>query len=254
MSIVKISVVSYLNSIPFIYGIKNSGYIDGDYSLELDIPSVCAKKLITGDVDIGLIPVAVIPNLKYSEIISDYCIGAVSKVRSVLLISNVPINKINTIYLDYQSRTSVMLVRILAYKFWNIKVKWENSNDKFDYNNFADDSGALIIGDKTFELANKFNYVYDLAEQWIKYTQLPFVFACWISNKKINSDFINNFNLSLDYGINNLDKVIDDYLCSENKLNVNIKEYLTKNISYKLDNKKREGMKLFHKLSAETCY
>jgi chorismate dehydratase len=94
---IKISCVRYLNSQPFVYGLKNNSIIN-DIELSLDTPSDCAEKLLNGTVDIGLIPVAVIPALKESHIISDYCIGADGKVETVLLLSDVPLNEIKNVF------------------------------------------------------------------------------------------------------------------------------------------------------------
>src|ERR1017187_346942 len=119
----KISAVSYINSKPYIYGIQHAGFLK-EYSLSLDIPSVCAEKLRTNQVDIGLAPVAIIPELKNYFIIPDFCIGANGPVKTVMLFSEVPLKEIKNVLLDYQSRTSVMLVRILAKYFWKISPKW----------------------------------------------------------------------------------------------------------------------------------
>ena len=90
---IKISAVSYLNTLPFVYGIEQSGYLQ-NYLMELDTPALCAEKLIKGQVDIGLIPVAVLPELKYYRILSSYCIGADGPVKTVVLYSNSPLEKI----------------------------------------------------------------------------------------------------------------------------------------------------------------
>ena len=124
MKKVKVSVVSYLNSKPFIFGLQQS-HIINDIDLSLDIPAVCAQKLLEDKVDIGLIPVATIPLLKEKYILSDYCISAIGKVASVLLYSEVPLEKIEKVILDYQSRTSVQLVQVLAKHFWKIKPAFE---------------------------------------------------------------------------------------------------------------------------------
>ena len=92
---IKISVVNYTNSLPFVYGLENyKGVMN--FELQKDIPSECARKLIDNEVDIGLIPVAVIPLLKEVHILTNYCIGAVGEVSSVLLLSEVPLEKIET--------------------------------------------------------------------------------------------------------------------------------------------------------------
>ncbi|MEP7264588.1 MAG: MqnA/MqnD/SBP family protein, partial [Bacteroidota bacterium] len=81
---VKVSVVSYLNSKPFAFGIENST-LRNQMEVTYDNPAKCAQRLIDGDADVGLVPVAVIPFIKNAEIISDYCIAAEGKVESVLL-------------------------------------------------------------------------------------------------------------------------------------------------------------------------
>ena len=90
---IKVSAVSYLNTLPFIYGINNSEVVN-DIKLSLDIPSDCGMKLLSGEVDLGLVPVAILPQLKEYHIISDYCIGAEGKVDSVALYSDVPLDEI----------------------------------------------------------------------------------------------------------------------------------------------------------------
>ena len=123
---IKVSCVSYLNSQPFIYGLKNNSIIN-EIELSLDVPSVCAEKILSGKADIGLIPVAVIPQLKESHIISDYCIGADGKVETVLLLSDVPLEKIKSILLDYQSRTSVLLLNSGKMALNSSSVAWNMS-------------------------------------------------------------------------------------------------------------------------------
>ena len=115
----KISVISYLNSIPFVYGL-NCSTISKSLNLQLDYPSVCADKLINNVVDIGLVPVVILKDYPSFKIISKYCIGANGDVDTVCLFSNVPIHDIKKIYLDYQSRTSVELLKILCREYWKI--------------------------------------------------------------------------------------------------------------------------------------
>lgn len=239
---IKISAVSYLNTLPFIYGINNSKIID-DIDLSLDIPSECAKKLLSGEVDLGLVPVAIIPQLKEYHIISDYCIGAKEKVDSVALFSDVPLNEIESIYLDYQSKTSVKLVQVLAKKYWKISPNWIDATEGFE-GRIAGKFGGVIIGDRTFKLSKTYKYKYDLAEEWFNFTGLPFVFACWISNRQLPESFIHTFNEALEKGVNNIKDVILNY--EENSIsNDNLEKYLTENISYLLDDNKQKAIKKF---------
>lgn len=249
MTKIKISAVSYTNSFPFIYGIENSPIIN-HIELSKDIPSVCAQKLLENKVDLGLIPVAVLPKLNHAEIISDYCIGASGPVRSVILASFTPIKDIKTIYLDYHSRSSVMLTRILASKFWDINVKWTDTTEGFE-NRIKENEAAVIIGDKALTVENNFPYIYDLAEEWIKNTKLPFVFAAWVSNRNLGETFRNEFNEALKFGINHIDDMISSYDFNFMPKSFDPKDYLTNNIDYHLDNKKVKGMNLFLNYASE---
>ncbi len=244
---VKVSAVSYLNSLPFIYGLEKYGKIIELIDLQKDIPSVCADKLINNDVEIGLIPVAEIRKIKNSFIVSNYCIGAFGKVETVLLLSDVPVFEIKKIYLDYHSRTSVNLLKILVKKHWKTKVEYINGEEGFE-NNIKGKTGGLIIGDRAFSYLEKFKYVYDLSEEWTRYAKLPFVFAAWVSNSELEDEFINEFNNALKFGLENKGKIIENYRTKNNNSNIDIEKYLNSDISYFLDSEKRKGMELFLEL------
>jgi chorismate dehydratase len=213
--------------------------------LALDIPSDCAKKILNGEVDLGLVPVAILPQLKEYHIISDYCIGANGKVDSVALYSDVPLEEIEHIYLDYHSRTSVTLVQLLANEHWKIKPNWLNADSDF-IDKIKGKSAGVIIGDRTFNLPKTYQYKYDLAEEWKKYTGLPFVFACWVANKELPTGFISTFNEALKIGVNNIDAVVleaDQSIISKAKLHT----YLNENIDYRLDLDKQDALQKFIK-------
>lgn len=239
----KISAVSYLNTLPFLYGIKNSGLTD-KIIFEQDIPSICASKLLNNEVDIALVPIAVIPLMKESYVISDYCIGASGKVKTVLLLSDVPLNKIKSIYLDYQSKTSVNLIRILANKFWKISPDWKNTTKGYE-NEIKGNNAGLVIGDRTFHLEKNYKYVFDLAEEWKKFTKLPFVFAAWVSNKPIENEFVKEFNKALLYGLENIDQVVSEFYSAFPDCKIDMQKYFTQYISYELDKDKKKAMDLF---------
>ena len=116
---VRIAAVSYLNTIPFIYGIRHEGNLRAD--LLLAPPADCYLNYAEGRADIALMPSAMVPTLKSTSIITDYCIGANGKVRTVELFSNVPIQQVRRIFLDVHSRTSVQLVGYLAANYWHIQ-------------------------------------------------------------------------------------------------------------------------------------
>ena len=238
---IKISAVSYLNSRPFIHGIEASEDLK-NYHLQLDTPSVCAQRLINDEADVGLIPVASIPQLKYAEILTEYCIGADGPVDSVMLYSEAPLQKIKKIVLDYQSKTSVALVQLLSKKHWKINPQFVHAEKGYE-SNLNGTTAGIVIGDRTFDLKRRFKYKYDLAEEWKKFTGLPFVFACWVANKKLPDDFKENFNTAIRQGVENRRAVFAE-LQSEYP-QVNIEEYLTTRISYNFDDKKKQALNLF---------
>ena len=243
MNNINISAVSYLNAKPFIYGIQHSGLLQNIH-LEQDTPSVCAQKLIDGKVHIGLIPVAVLPDMKEYHIISDHCIGATSPVTSVMLYSKVSMEKIEKILLDHQSRTSVQLMKVLAKKYWNINPTWIEASVGFE-KNIDNKTAAVVIGDRALEMNNNYPYQYDLAEAWIKMTKLPFVFACWVSTKKLPPDFVVAFNRALEFGLAQRQKIVNEYSSAYGYTVQKLHTYLFECISYELDEKKKEGLSLF---------
>lgn len=241
MDKIKISAVSYLNAKPFIYGLQHSSET-ANVELQLDIPSVCAKKLKNGEVDIGLVPVAVLPQLKEYYIITDYCIGAEGKVASVVLYSDIPLDKIEYVLLDYQSLTSVLLVKVLAQNFWKISPKWLSAREGYE-NNINGTTAAVIIGDRTFGLEGKYAHSYDLAEEWQKLTGLPFVFACWVANKRLPDEFIEQFNNSLKLGLDSRPALIQEL--SAEGYATDVANYLNNSIKYNYDSAKQQALLLF---------
>lgn len=240
----RISAVKYANTYPFIYGLKESGF-DKKAIIDTDHPADCAAKLIDGRADIGLIPVGALPLVKDSHIISDYCIGANGNVRTVMLLSNGAFDEIKTIYLDYRSRTSVNLIKVLAKHFWKKEFKWVSTSAKFDFTGTHAGEAVVLIGDQCFEYEKSFSNAIDLAGEWKNFTGMPFVFACWVSNKVLPSYFIDDFNMALMKGVKNIDAVVRMFGSSGSIRGEELKMYLTKNIDFSFDNEKRKAMDLF---------
>lgn len=238
----KISVVSYLNASPFVYGLEHAGQRPG-VDFFLDNPAVCAQKLFDNQVDVGLVPVAVIPELKNASIVSDYCIGAEREVLSVLLVSPLPLSQIDCIYLDQESRTSVMLLRVLMQRFWKINpvllpLQGEPTPEQ----------SCLLIGDKSFVYQSQYSYCYDLSEVWFEMTGLPFVFACWVANKSLPDPLLKAFNQSLLFGIEHVREMTEENVYPD-QWQVDVLEYLTRHISYTLDQRKKEALHLFWEMT-----
>lgn len=236
-----VTAVSYLNTKPLLYGIFQNRFNE-KINLQLDIPSVCADKLKDGSADLGLVPVAVIPHLDNPHIISDYCIGAEGAVKTVCIFSEVPIQEMTHIYLDYHSRTSVELAKILMKEYWKVNPIILPAIEGFEQK-IQNTKGALIIGDRTIGLENKYAYSYDLAEVWLEHTGLPFVFAAWVSNKPLEKEFVKEFNAALEMGVNAIPELL--FILQKPKEGFDLEAYFSKYISYQLDAGKREALDLF---------
>ncbi|MGB0368972.1 MAG: menaquinone biosynthetic enzyme MqnA/MqnD family protein [Flavobacteriales bacterium] len=238
---IRVSAVSYVNSYPFIYGLRNHEVLK-DIELQLDTPSECAAKLLNGDVDLGLVPVAVIPQLDKAHIITNRCIGADGPVETVCLFSDVPLSEIDEVLLDYQSRTSVQLVQLLAEKHWNISPKWVEAQNNF-ISKIRGKTAGVVIGDRAFDLSKRYKYVFDLPEEWKALTGLPFVFAAWVSTKELDPAFVSKFEEALNSGLSEKANAIETMHGSANE---ELVRYVENAISYQFDDKKRQAMKLFH--------
>lgn len=236
---IKVGVVSYLNTKPLVYGFRH-GYTIANMEMIEDYPAKIAGMLLNDQIDLGLVPTAIIPKLKNFEIITDYCIGAEGPVASVCIFSEAPINKVEKVLLDYQSRTSVALAKVLLKHYWKVNPVLEDAKEDFR-EHIKGTTAAVVIGDRAFEQRRKSPYIYDLAACWKDMTGLPFVFAAWVANKKLSESFIASFNEGNKIGLRNINKVVE-----ENPYNkYDLGKYFTENISYNLTEKKREGLKTF---------
>jgi len=232
--------VSYLNTRPLIYGLKLPP-INSEIQLIEDTPAQLADLLLNDEIDVGLIPVAVIPQLKQYFIASDYCIGTETEVASVCLFSEVPLNKITRVYLDYQSRSSVALLKWLMKEYWNIHPEIVNAVDDGYRNEIKGTAAGLVIGDRAFEQRKISTFIYDLASEWRSITSLPFVFAAWISNKSLPHSFIKKFNEANEIGLSHIDEIV----AAEHFKLFDLKKYYSLHMSYRLDERKKRAMELF---------
>lgn len=236
---VQVGAVSYLNALPLIEGLS-SNTIFNQIDLHLENPAVLATKLQTHELDIALVPVAILNQLPYAQIISDYGIASMDTVASVCIFSDVPIEEADTLILDYQSRTSVMLAQILLKEYWKISPKINVGYPGFEQK-IQHKTAGLVIGDRALKQRNKSKYVYDLAEAWKALTGLPFVFAVWVSNKMLPASFIQSFNMATASGLNLFKEIANRIDFPE----YDIYTYYTKNITYHINQEMRVGMNLF---------
>ncbi|MBK7883898.1 MAG: menaquinone biosynthesis protein [Chitinophagaceae bacterium] len=236
---IRVGAVSYLNTKPLIYGFEN-GMMTDAVTLTIDYPSKIAEKLISDELDIGLVPVAIIPQLKQSYIISDYCIACNGPVASVCLFSEVPLKEIKSIILDYQSRTSVSLLKVLLKEHWKMTPALIMGETGYE-DKIEGTTAGLVIGDRAFGQRLKSKYMYDLGEAWKEMTGFPFVFAAWVSNIKLDNDFLEAFNKTIGFGLNELEAIV----AKQEYTYFGLMEYYTKNIHFQPEGDIMEVIELF---------
>ncbi|MFT3675484.1 MAG: menaquinone biosynthesis protein [Chitinophagaceae bacterium] len=240
MEKIRVGIVNYLNTKPLIYGLEREP-IRSEIDLVGAYPARLAQMLKEGEVDLGLIPVAAIPQLPEYHVIGNYCIGAEGEIASVCLFSEVPMQEIREVYLDYQSRSSVALLKWLMRESWGIHPEIIQATDESYRDKIRGTTAGLVIGDRALEQRKISTFIYDLGTEWRAITGLPFVFAAWISTKPLPEDFITRFDAANQMGLAH----IDDIVAANPYPLYDLRKYYTLHLSYQLDEKKRAGMKHF---------
>lgn len=236
----RIAAVSYLNTIPFIYGIESSEELRD--RLQLSPPSGCAGAYAGGVADIALLPAGALPSLPDAQIVTSFCIGAAGPVRTVTVMSNEPLEGIRRIWLDPHSMTSARLVQILCRKYWNISPEFRQLDDYAIADAPRQGDAFMLIGDKVFGYEGRFARTWDLAACWQDMTGLPFVFAVWVARRTVQANMIGRLQAALQYGMGHIGEAIEKYGHGGKPYAF---EYLTRNIDYTLDQAKRKALSLF---------
>ena len=237
---IKVGAVTYLNTKPLIYGMQQESFLK-DHELILAYPAKLAEMLKKGELDVALVPVALLPELPEYHIVSDYCIASDHEVASVCLFSENPLSEIKRVYLDYQSKTSVALLKILFKEHWKQEVEWLPATDESYIDKIQGDTAGLIIGDRALQFRDRFAHRYDLALAWKEMTGLPFVFAVWVSIHQQAGDWKRMFNQANAVGVNQIDVIAEELQQPYPYAH----SYFKNNINYILDAVFRAGIEKY---------
>jgi chorismate dehydratase len=232
------------------------GIAGADFEISYTLPSACAAELQAGRADIGIIPAAAYAQIPDLAVIPGVAIAARRPVRSILLVSKVPVEKIQSVALDTSSVTSVALTKILF-------ARWLGGDRKYDP--MAPDLGAmlrdhdaaLVIGDTALKVDLRKYLTIDLAEEWIRLTGKPFVFAFWAIRQAAlqgtSIDLAAVFQASRDHGLlpESLSQIAREWGPKLGIRESDARAYLTENIHYQLDSRCIEGLQLFYRYAAE---
>jgi chorismate dehydratase len=173
-----ITLVSYINTRPFMDGFERMG-TDAGIRFHLQPPSACAQDLHSRQSQMALIPVGALGQFRGVSLMPNWCIGADGPVESVYLFAQQPVETLETVWLDRHSRSSNGLVQILLRHHWQQPVRFMMPAQKH-FDHIQGTTGGVVIGDEAIRIRDQYTYAYDLAGAWKELTGLPFAFAVWV--------------------------------------------------------------------------
>ncbi len=253
----RISAISYLNTAPLMWDFEHGG-TGRRFDISYTLPSACARSLAEGTADIGIIPAAAYAEIPGLQVLPDVAIASRRAVRSILLVSRKPFDDVRTVALDTSSMTSVALTKVLF-------EKWMGGGRTFTpmapdvEKMLAGHDAGLLIGDPALRIDRSRYHTLDLAEEWIRYTGKPFVFAFWaVRGEALREadpavDLAAEFRESRDHGLepSSIDQIAREWAPRLGISEADVRTYLTTNIHYQLDAGCLEGLRLFYGYAAE---
>jgi chorismate dehydratase len=253
----RISAISYLNTAPLMWDFER-GKVGSEFEISYTLPSACARALEAGTADIGIIPAAAYAQIPGLAVLPGVAIASRRPVRSILLVSRLPLEKIRSVALDTSSMTSVALTKVLFEKWLGGGRTFAPMAPDIDKMLAAHDAG-LVIGDPALQIDNSRYFTLDLAEEWIRHTGKPFVFAFWavrrdaLHQTAATQDLAAVFQQSRDHGLEpeSLDRIAREWAPRLGISETGVRSYLTENIYYYLDAACLEGLQLFYRYAAE---
>ncbi|MEM7512467.1 MAG: menaquinone biosynthesis protein [Bacteroidota bacterium] len=243
-----LTLVSYLNTRPFLDGLE-SVFHKEQAEYHLLPPFQCAQHLAEKQCDLSLIPVGSLFDFKDLRLLPNYCIGADGPVHSVYIFSELPIEQVETIYLDPHSRTSNLLSRILAKHYWQKDITFIK-DVKHHHQYIRGNSAGVVIGDLAIRIRDMFPYVYDLSECWKLMTGLPFAFAVWAYHPgALDPYLINQIQEGFRKGVSQAGQTARKWAAHFDIPQDFAVKYLEEYIDFKFDAKKHDALKLYLNLA-----
>ena len=246
----RIAASSYLNTAPLIWSFTHGSQ---RHSVELftdTAPARCAEMLARGEVDAALVPVIEYQRLDDVSIVPGVCVGSRTAVRSVVLATRKNnLKKIECVALDESSRTSAALVKIIFREFLGFEPEWKTAEPDL-LSMMQQSDAALIIGDPAMTIPRDQFRVFDLAALWHEFTGFGFVFAMWmVRNQSLRKIPAIDFAAARDEGLANLDQVIAAYPHQIPFSDAEMKQYLSENILFRIDDDMRKGLARYFELA-----
>ena len=246
----QIAASSYLNTAPLIWSFINGPKQDAVKLFTHQAPARCAEMLSSGEVDAALVPIIEYQRIRDIVIVPDVCVGSRSAVRSVVIASKLNnLKKVKRVALDDSSRTSVALVKIIFREFLGFEPEWQVSRPDLR-SMLINNDAALIIGDPAMKIPRDKFRVFDLGSLWHDYTGFGFVFAMWMMRVD-NAEAVRtvDFAAARNEGLSHLNEIAADYKDNATLSPDEIKDYLTRNIAFQMDENMMKGLELYFDLA-----
>lgn len=213
-------------------------------------PARCADLLAREQVEAALVPVIEYQRIPEVRVVPGVCVGSHSAVRSVVLVSkHDDLKNVRRVALDASSRTSQALVKIIFREFLCVEPEWESASPDVQVMMEGNDA-ALVIGDPAMKIPAKDFHVFDLASLWHRFTDTGFVFAMWMARAGAVAAISKlDFAGARDEGLEQIERIVDQY---ENEVPLpreEIRKYLTDNITFQIDEGLEKGMRLYFELA-----
>lgn len=245
----RVGIVHYVNSRPLSRGLLAAG-ADDALRCESLPPAAIAERLAAGTLDVGLVPSVELARIPGLAVLPGLAIAATHEVRSVLLVSRVPVGEIESVALDENSRTSAALVRILLSERYGLEPEYRPAVADLDAM-LASADAALIIGDPALAVPRERYVVLDLAGEWLELTGLPFVFAVWAARGEVAARVpVDRFLASLETGLAELDAIVDETAAESGLPPAVVRDYFTRNLRFRMGPAEQAGLAEFLRRAA----
>jgi chorismate dehydratase len=182
--------IPWINCYP-IYGAIDRGVVRVPAELVTGTASELNDLLAAGELQVSVVSaVEYARNAAAYHLLPDMAITCDGPVHSVALFSRRPVTELDgcTVLRTASSRTSVLLLDLLARHRWNVRPRYATARaeavDLAALSGLPHDA-VLVIGDAALLLAAEARYPVrvDLGGEWKDWTGLPFVFAVWAARR-----------------------------------------------------------------------
>ena len=241
---------SYLNTAPLIWSFQHGNQRNIVQLVTDAAPARCADLLARGEVEAALVPIIEYQRIPEISVVANVCVGSHLAVRSVVLVSkHGDLDNVRRVALDTSSRTSQALVKIVFREFLNHEPDWESCGPDLQVM-LENNDAALLIGDPAMKMPSQGLHVFDLASLWRRFTDTGFVFAMWMARADaVEAIRKVDFAGARDEGLEQIERIITQYESQVPLSREEIREYLTTNITFQVDESLEKGMRLYFELA-----